>query len=53
MNYLKEKWGVVEPQEVILGVCYDMRNKMTGTYSQVTIKDIFIDIPTLEIQTSF
>lgn len=48
-KYLNTKWGVVEPQEIMLGVRFDMRrNKATGTYSQVPVKDTFIYVPILE-----
>lgn len=49
MKYLKAKWGVVEPLEIILGIRYDIRrDKGTGTYSQVPVKDTFVYIPILE-----
>ncbi|XP_057205407.1 uncharacterized protein LOC130563694 [Triplophysa rosa] len=48
-KYFTEKWGVVEPQEIVLSVRYDTRRiKETGTYSQVPLNDTFIYIPILE-----
>lgn len=48
-KYLNTKWGVVEPQEIILGNRFDMRrNKTTGTYSQVPVRDTFIYVPILD-----
>lgn len=48
-KYFHEKWGVVEPIEIILGIRYDTRrNKKTGTYDQVPVKDTFVYIPILE-----
>jgi len=49
MKYFNEKWGVVEPVEVMLGVRFDTRrNKQTGTYDQVQVKDTFVYVPILE-----
>lgn len=40
----------MEPQEIMLAVRFDMRrNKATGTYSQVPVKDTFIYVPILEM----
>ena len=42
-NYFREKWGIVQPVELRLGVRYDIRrNGKTGTYEQVPINDKFI-----------
>ncbi len=39
-NYFVDKWGVVEPVEIVLGMRYDMRrNKKTGCYDQVPVKE--------------
>ncbi|CAI5668325.1 unnamed protein product [Oreochromis niloticus] len=49
MAYFREKWGIVEPVEIMLGVRFDTRrNKLTGTYDQVPVKETFIYIPILE-----
>ncbi|XP_032433923.1 uncharacterized protein LOC116729460 isoform X1 [Xiphophorus hellerii] len=46
-KHLREKWGLVEPIEKVLGTRFDSRkNKSTGTYDQVT--DRFAYIPILE-----
>lgn len=51
-KYFSEKWGIVEPEENILGLRYDTRpNKKTGTYDQVPVKDTFVYIPILETIT--
>lgn len=48
-KYFNEKWGVVEPLEIMLGHRFDTRrNKQTGTYDQVQVKDTFVYIPILE-----
>lgn len=48
-KYFKEKWGVVEPNEITLGVRYDNKlNKKSGTYDQVPVNDTFIYVPILE-----
>lgn len=48
-KYFNEKWGVVEPVEVILGVRFDnRRNTKSGTYEQVPVRDTFIYVPILE-----
>jgi len=48
-NYFVDKWGVVEPVEIVLGMRYDMRrNKKTGCYDQVPVKDTFVYVPILE-----
>lgn len=48
-KHFKEKWGLVEPVEVALGVRYDTRrNRATGTYNQVPVTDKFVYIPLLE-----
>lgn len=48
-KYFKQKWGVLEPVEITLGVRYDNRlNWKTGTYDQVPVKDTFIYVPILE-----
>ncbi|XP_051947286.1 uncharacterized protein LOC127618717 [Xyrauchen texanus] len=48
-KYFKEKWGVVEPVEITLGMRYDSRlNQKSGTYDQVPVKDTFIYVPILE-----
>ena len=39
-RYFNEKWGVVEPVEIMLGHRFDTRqNKKNGTYDQVQVKD--------------
>ncbi|XP_059362352.1 uncharacterized protein LOC132101422 isoform X1 [Carassius carassius] len=48
-KHFSEKWGIVEPVEVALGVRYDARrNRTTGTYDQVPITDKFVYIPLLQ-----
>lgn len=48
-NYFREKWGVVDPVELRLGVRYDTRrNTKTGIYEQVPVNDKFIYIPILK-----
>ena len=48
-KYFNQKWGVVEPREMTLGVRYDTRhNQKSGTYDQVPVKDTFIYVPILE-----
>lgn len=48
-NYFLDKWGIVEPIEIRLGMRYDMRhNKKTGSYDQIPVKDIFVYVPILE-----
>lgn len=48
-KYFSEKWGVVEPTEVHLGVRYDSRrNKISGMYEQIPVNDTFIYIPLLK-----
>lgn len=45
-KYLTEKWGVVEPVEINLGVRYDSkRNKISGIYEQVPVNDTSIYVP--------
>ncbi|XP_030606887.1 uncharacterized protein LOC115795207 [Archocentrus centrarchus] len=45
-KYFTEKWGVVEPVEINLGVRYDSkRNKISGIYEQVPVNDTFIYVP--------
>ena len=49
MKYFDEKWGIVEPLEIVLGVRYDTRrNETTGMYSQVPVNDTFMYVPILE-----
>ena len=49
MKYFDEKWGIVEPLEIVLGVRYDTRrNGTTGMYSQVPVNDTFMYVPILE-----
>lgn len=44
-----EKWGTVEPTEIVLGTRFDSRrNKTTGTFDQVVVTDKFSYIPILE-----
>ncbi|XP_059417348.1 uncharacterized protein LOC132152611 isoform X1 [Carassius carassius] len=44
-----EKWGTVEPTEIVLGTRFDSRrNKTTGTFDQVVVTDKFAYIPILE-----
>lgn len=48
-KYFSEKWGVVEPLEMHLGVRYDSkRNKISGVYEQVPVNDTFVYIPLLK-----
>ncbi len=48
-NYFVDKWGVVEPVEIVLGMRYDMRrNKKTGCYDQVPVKETYVYVPILE-----
>ena len=48
-RYFNEKWGVVEPVEIMLGHRFDTRrNKQTGTYDQVQVKDTFVYVPILK-----
>lgn len=48
-THFSQKWGLVEPIEVALGVRYDTRrNRTTGTYNQVPVTDKFVYIPLLE-----
>ncbi|XP_035994789.1 uncharacterized protein LOC118563679 [Fundulus heteroclitus] len=48
-KHFKEKWGMVEPVEKVLGTRFDSRrNKTTGTYDQVIVTDKFAYIPILE-----
>lgn len=48
-KYFNQKWGVVEPVEMTLGVRYDSRrNQKSGTYDQVPVRDKFIYVPVLE-----
>ena len=48
-KYFSEKWGVVEPLEIHLGVRYDSkRNKVSGVYEQVPVNDTFIYVPLLK-----
>lgn len=43
-----EKWGIVEPSEIVLGTRFDSRrNKTTGLFDQV-VTDKFAYIPILE-----
>lgn len=49
ITYFSKKWGVIEPKEITLGLRYDTRrNKQTGTYDQVPVKDTFVYVPILE-----
>lgn len=53
-KYFSEKWGVVEPLEIHLGVRYDSkRNKISGVYEQVPVNDTFIYIPLLKTEFIF
>lgn len=48
-NYFIDKWGVVKPVEIVLGMRYDMRrNKKTGCYDQVPVKETYVYVPILE-----
>lgn len=48
-KYFNQKWGVVDPVEIILGVRYDSRrNQKSGTYAQVPVRDTFVYLPILE-----
>ena len=48
-KYFSDKWGVVEPVEVHLGVRFDSkRNKISGIYEQVPVNDTFIYVPILK-----
>nr|XP_021333504.1 uncharacterized protein LOC108179166 isoform X1 [Danio rerio]XP_021333505.1 uncharacterized protein LOC108179166 isoform X2 [Danio rerio] len=47
-KYFKDKWAVVDPTEIKLGVRFDSRlNRVTRTYDQVPVIDKFIYIPLL------
>lgn len=54
-KYFSEKWGVVEPIEMHLGVRYDSRrNKISGMFEQIPVNDTFIYIyPSSEDSCSF
>ncbi len=44
-----EKWGAVEPTEIVLGTRFDSRrNKTSGTFDQVVVTDKYAYIPILE-----
>lgn len=48
-KHLREKWGLSEPVQKVLGTRFDSRrNKTTGTYDQVIVTDTFAYIPILE-----
>lgn len=48
-SYFTDKWGVVDPVEIMLGMRYDnRRNKTTGCYDQVPVKDTYVYVPILE-----
>ena len=48
-RHLREKWGLVEPVQKVLGTRFDSRrNKITGTYDQVLVTDMFAYVPILE-----
>lgn len=48
-KHLREKWGLIEPVEKVLGTRFDSRrNKTTGTYDQVIVTDRFAYVPMLE-----
>ncbi|XP_038569888.1 uncharacterized protein LOC119899416 [Micropterus salmoides] len=44
-----EKWGIIEPSEIVLGTRFDSRrNKTTGIFDQVVVTDEFAYIPIFE-----
>ena len=48
-KYFREKWDIVQPVQLRLGVRYDSRrNTKTGNYEQVPINDKFIYVPILK-----
>lgn len=48
-KYFKDKWGIVQPVELHLGVRYDTRrNNRTENYEQVPVNDKFIYVPILK-----
>lgn len=48
-KHLREKWGLVEPVQKVLGTIFNSRrNKTTGTYDQVIVTDMFAYVPILE-----
>lgn len=48
-KHIREKWGLVEPVQKVLGTRFDSRrNKTTGTYDQVVVTDTFAYVPILE-----
>lgn len=48
-KYFRDKWEMVQPVELHLGVRYDTRRcSKTGTYEQVPVNDKFIYIPILK-----
>ncbi len=48
-KFFSERWGIVQPLEIVLGIRYDnRRNKRTGSYDQVPVKDTFVYIPILD-----
>ena len=48
-RHLREKWGLVEPVQKVLGTRFDSRrNKTTETYDQVLVTDMFAYVPILE-----
>ena len=48
-KHIREKWGLVEPVQKVLGTRFDSRrNKTTGTYDQVIVTDMFSYVPILE-----
>lgn len=46
-KHFSEKWGIVEPVEIALGVRYDIRRNR-NTYEQVPVTDKFMYVPILE-----
>lgn len=48
-QYFTDKWGKVDPVDHVLGTRFaTRRNRTTGTYDQVVVRDTFVYIPILE-----
>lgn len=48
-KHMRQKWGLVEPVQRVLGTRFDSRrNKTTGTYDQVLVTDMFSYVLILE-----
>ena len=47
-KYFSEKWDIVEPKELVLGVRLDTRrDRPTGVYSQIPVTDKYMYVPIL------